>query len=460
MRLDRKIYLWSALCLLGTGCVQNQSSNGDDDRINLVVVQPEHFHAALVQKYKNSEINSEVHLFADTITSAEAYQNLIQQYNSRSESPTDWKVIPYYGNDFLDKAFKSNVGNVVVLAGDNKEKIEFISHSVKNGKDVFADKPLVINIDGYSRLVEFFNTSSPQSPLIFDIMTERYDVKNIIAKTLLNDIGFSGGIDKDGGEHAVKFNSTHHFIKEVSGKPLIRPAMFYNTLQQGEGLVDVTTHYIDLVYWMLSSEQTIDINKDLILDSAFRWCTKVTKNDFEKSTGMKQYPGMLKQSQTNEGDLDVYSNGKMAFNFKGVPVSIAVQWNVESLDKRGDQFSAVFNAKRFRLEIKPDEAGAIAVFVVPKEDNGKFEADLRQALQGIKDLPGLDIIKSKGAYKVIIPQKLYLSHEDHFAKVLEQFVAYRKAKALPEWEKSFMLAKYYLTTQALAKAKTIEYEEN
>jgi len=50
---------------------------------------------------------------------------------------------------------------------------------------------------------------------------------------------------------------------------------------------------------------------------------------------------------------------------------------------------------------------------------------------------------------------LYKSHDDHFAEVLQNFLSYRKEGKLPEWEKSFLLAKYYLTTQALARAKTV-----
>ncbi len=458
MKLRRKTYLWSALCLVSLGCSERESSAGDKDPIELVIIQPEHFHAALVQKYKNAEIGSDVYLFADTASSAEAYQNLIHQYNLRDQDPTDWKVIPYYGSDFLEKAFESNIGNVVVLAGNNQRKIDFIAQSVRYGKDVFADKPLVINEEGYNKLSELFSTTP--TLLLYDIMTERYDIKNVIVKSLLNDTKFSGGINKEGSEAAVRFNSTHHFIKDVSGAPLIRPAMFYNTLEQGEGLVDVTTHYIDLVYWMLSSEETIDLRKDLRLDSSFRWQTRLRKSDFERSTGLKQYPSILQDVQTKNGDLAVYSNGKMAFSFKEIPVSIAVQWKVESLDNSGDQFSAQFDTKKFRLEIKPDEKGAMAVFVVPSKVNNQFERELRQSLQSIKDLPGLDIIQGKEGYKIVIPQDLYLSHEDHFAKVLAQFLSYRRAKALPDWERSFMLAKYYLTTQALAKAKTIEYEEN
>ena len=43
--------------------------------------------------------------------------------------------------------------------------------------------------------------------------------------------------------------SVHHFYKIVSGSPVIRPAWFFDTSQQGEGIVDVTTHLVDLIQW-------------------------------------------------------------------------------------------------------------------------------------------------------------------------------------------------------------------
>lgn len=444
------------------GCSYRHSSEIDSDNIKLLLIQPEHFHAALVQKYKNVDVNSEVHLFADNPSSTQAYEKFIQQYNSRVNEPTNWEIISYYGTDFLEKAFDNDVGNVVILAGDNKRKIDFISQSIRHGKDVFADKPLVIDADGYNKLVSLLNMGTSPAPLLYDIMTERYDIKNRIVKSLLNDIDFSGGMNKYANRPAIQFNSKHHFIKEVSAKPLIRPAMFYNTLQQGEGLVDVTTHYIDLVYWILSDEQTIDLENDVKLDSSFRWPTRLSRNNFEKSTGLKQYPTFLRQFQTEKGDLDVYSNGKLVFNFRGIPISISVQWDVESPDKSGDMFFARFEAKNFRIVIKPDDAGVTSVFVIPNQNqvDEQFISQLKQVLSSLKDLPGLTISKENDAYKIVVPKALYLTHEDHFTKVLEQFVTYRKTNTLPEWEKSFMLAKYYLTTHALTRAKTIKYEEN
>ena len=57
---------------------------------------------------------------------------------------------------------------------------------------------------------------------------------------------------------AVTKVSVHHFSKIVSGCPLQRPAWFFDVEQQGEGIVDVTTHLVDLVQWECFPEQILN----------------------------------------------------------------------------------------------------------------------------------------------------------------------------------------------------------
>jgi len=459
-KINRSIFALASLVGCMAACSQGASDKDNSEKVNLLVIEPQHFHAALVQKYAHAEIDSVVHLFADTDTAVEGYTNLIEQYNSRETDPTNWKIKTYYGNDFLDKAFVGETGNVVVLAGDNQKKIDYMVSAVTHGKDIFADKPLVIETKGYQKLKGLLEEDSKGTSLVYDIMTERYDVKNQVVKALINNQTFSGGMLADDQKASIQFSSVHHFIKEVSGNPLIRPVLFYNTAQQGEGLVDVTTHYVDLVQWMLSSEQPIDIAKDVKLNRSVRWKTTLTKAEFTRSTNLPDYPTALSAFVEENNSLGVFSNGKIEYVFKDVPVSISVKWNVESKDGKGDQFHASFLTKQFKIEIKPDEVGKAAVFVTPNQDDNEFAGRLNDALASVEDLPGLKFEKtSSGAYKILIPDNLYLSHEDHFAKVLNQFLQYRKEGTLPDWEKSFMLAKYYLTTQALDQAKTVENEE-
>ena len=55
----------------------------------------------------------------------------------------------------------------------------------------------------------------------------------------------------------------------------------------------------------------------------------------------------------------------------------------------------------------------------------------------------------------MIPESWRASHEDHFAVVMEEFARYFHASgdAIPPWEKSNALARYYITTKAVGMAR-------
>jgi hypothetical protein len=56
-------------------------------------------------------------------------------------------------------------------------------------------------------------------------------------------------------------------------------------------------------------------------------------------------------------------------------------------------------------------------------------------------------------FKIIVPEKYRVSHEEHFGQVTTKFLEYLKAGKLPEWEVPGMITKYYTTTSALKMAK-------
>ncbi|MCB6666162.1 putative oxidoreductase C-terminal domain-containing protein, partial [Phocaeicola dorei] len=75
---------------------------------------------------------------------------------------------------------------------------------------------------------------------------------------------------------SVIMESVHHFFKTVSGKPLIRPAWYYDVEQQGEGIADVTTHLIDLINWQCFPDKTIHYQSDVTVNAAKHWATPIT----------------------------------------------------------------------------------------------------------------------------------------------------------------------------------------
>ena len=81
---------------------------------------------------------------------------------------------------------------------------------------------------------------------------------------------------------AITKESIHHFAKKVSGKPLIRPPWFFDVTQEGEGIVDVSTHLVDLVQWECFPEEILDYQTDVNLLQANRWPTVMDKSMFNQ----------------------------------------------------------------------------------------------------------------------------------------------------------------------------------
>ncbi len=75
----------------------------DSTAVQIITLDPGHFHAALVQKTANADIDSVVHVYAPGGPELDAYLGLIKQYNERPENPTHWKEEVYTGSDYLDK---------------------------------------------------------------------------------------------------------------------------------------------------------------------------------------------------------------------------------------------------------------------------------------------------------------------------------------------------------------------
>ena len=80
---------------------------------------------------------------------------------------------------------------------------------------------------------------------------------------------------------------------------------------------------------------------------------------------------------------------------------------------------------------------------------------MRQALETrlaelAKTHPGLSVSDEGSRLHVVVPDSYHVGHEAHFAEVTRRFLEYLKTPgSLPRWEQANMLAKYYVTTQAV-----------
>ncbi len=232
--------------------------------VQLITLDPGHFHAALVQKSMYPQVDSVVHVFAPEGPELEDYLQRIKGYNSRTESPTAWTQTLHTGADFLEQMVASKPGNMVVISGNNARKAQYINAAIDAGLNVLADKPMAIKPDDFPQLQKAFASAKEKNVLLYDIMTERYEISTILQKELSQQAALFGELEKGTPEEpAITKESVHHYFKYVSGSALKRPAWFFDVEQQGEGVVDVSTHLVDLVFWECYPEQILDIAGDI-----------------------------------------------------------------------------------------------------------------------------------------------------------------------------------------------------
>lgn len=330
-----------ASCSFSKKQTMNKAEANDSCKIEVVVLDPGHFHASLLQKDALAVINDTIRIYAPEGIGVNQYLESIDSYNHRPKSPTTWKKQVYTGEDYLQKMLSDHKGDVVILAGNNQKKTRYIIESIKAGYNVLADKPLAINSQDFQLLTEAYQLAQQKGLLLYDLMTERYDILNIIEKELLHQTELFGELQKGSPDNpSVIMESVHHFFKKVSGKPLVRPAWYYDIAQQGEGIADVTTHLIDLINWQCFPDEAIHYQSDVKVLSAKHWPTPITLAEFSQSTQTDSFPIYLNQYIKNDV-LEVMANGSLNYTVKGIYMGMKVTWNYMPPVHGGDTFTSI-----------------------------------------------------------------------------------------------------------------------
>jgi predicted dehydrogenase len=454
----RLITITLIAALLITSCQPKSATQEETHNkpVRLITVDPGHFHAALIQKVMYSDIDSTVHVYAPEGADLQMYLDRINQYNTRAESPTRWNEQLFAGEHFFERMLQEKPGNVVVLAGNNKLKTEYIIKSLEAGLNVFADKPMVIDSRGFDDLKKAFDVAQKNKLLLYDIMTERFEITTMLQRELSMVPEIFGELEKGTPENpAITKESIHHFYKYVSGSVLTRPAWFLDPEQQGEGIVDVMTHLVDLVQWEAFPGQALDYSKDIKITSAKRWTTDIPLSKFKTITKLGDFPEFLKKSVT-DSVLKVSSNGEVNYQLRGVNAKTSVIWNYESKDGSGDTHYSIMRGTKANLVIRqgPGEQYKVTLYLEPVKPDKNYEQVLTDKFKTIQEAyPGVELSKNSKGWMISIPESYKEGHEAHFGRVTEKFIEYLKNGTLPAWEVPNMLAKYYTTTQALDLSK-------
>ena len=423
-----------------------------------MTIDPGHFHAALIQKSIYDQVSPVVYVYAPDGPDVQDHMKRIEGFNKREENPTSWKIKVYTGDDFLQKMIEEQPGNVMITAGNNEKKTEYIKAAIDAGINILADKPMAINQMDFELLKEAFAAAEKNNVLLYDIMTERYEINSILQKEFSQVPEIFGELVKGTPEEpAVTKESVHHFFKYVSGNKIKRPAWFFDVTKEGDGIVDVTTHLVDLIQWECFPNQIIDYNNDIETLAARRWTTELTPGQFNTVTQLKAYPEYL-QKDIKDSILNVFCNGEIIYKIKGIHAKVSVRWNYQAPEGTGDTHFSIMRGSNANLVIRqgPEQNFKATLYIEPVDINNidAFEQELYANFSKVTEkYPGLELKKNNSSWIVVIPDKYNIGHEAHFAEVTKKYLNFLIDGKLPEWEVPNMIAKYYITTQALELAR-------
>lgn len=429
---------------------------GAKGEVKIMTLDPGHFHAALVQKSMYDQVDPVVSVFAPDADDVEDHLKRIEGFNTRAENPTSWEEKVYKGDDFFEKMISEKPGNVMMTAGNNAKKTDYIYKTIEAGINVLADKPMVITPNEFPKLEEAFQLADEKGVLLYDIMTERHEITTMLQRELSQIPEVFGkllvGTEE---EPAITKESIHHFFKYVSGKALKRPAWFFDTEQQGEGIVDVNTHLVDLIQWEAFPE-IILTKSDVEIVSAKRWTTDLTPEMFKKVTYLDEYPAYLKKDV--DGDvLKVYCNGEINYKLKGIHAKASVIWNFQAPEGAKDTHYSIMRGEKCNLVIQQGEKEGYKpklYIEATGADLKEFAGSLNNTVQGLAEkFPGIAAEKLDDKTWVLnIPASYSVGHEAHFGQVTEKYLGYLIDGKLPEWEVPNMIVKYYTTTEGMKAA--------
>ncbi len=378
-RVDR-ILMGLLLCAVIAGGGSLIAQTNTVKRFRLITVAPGHFHSSLVQKFMYDDVDSVVNVFAPAGIDLEEHLKRIAGFNSRADQPTHWREEVHTGPDFLEQMLASKPGNVVVIAGNNAHKTDYILKSVQAGLNVLADKPMAVTPADFQNLRAAFDiaASKPRFALRHNDRNVS-EITSVLERELSQRPELFGELERGTPDDpSVIEESVHYFSKVVAGAPLKRPGWFFDVRQEGDGVTDVTTHLVDLVQWQAFPNQKLSPAEATVL-SARRWPTPISRNQFAQVTGENDFPDFLRED-VRDGVLQDYCNGEFTYRLRGVHARISAVWIFEPPPNGGDSHHSVMRGTRATLTIRPDGNGKQVLLVkkAMRGDERTYESALRE----------------------------------------------------------------------------------
>lgn len=424
--------------------------------LRLMTLAPGHFHAALVQKRALSGVHPRAHVYGPLDADTLAHVARIAAFNGRADRPTCWELDLCAGAAYLDRFARERPGNAVVLSGRNRPKIDLMRLCATLGLHVIADKPWIIDHADFPKLEALLREAELRDVLLWDILTERFEITNRLLRELTRDAGLFGAWRVGSSQRpALWLRSVHFLKKSVNGQPLVRPWWWFDTEISGEAMADVGTHLADLSMWLVAPDEAVDYATQVRMLAADRAPLLLAPDEFGAVTGLSAYPPELRP-YIAEGNLYYAGNNSATYTLRGVHVKLETAWGYEA-PSGGDTHDCIAQGTKATVTVRQTPGAGAELFVAAADpaDHAAMLTRLRARCDALpRDFAGVSLLDLGTEAQVLIPEGRRATHEDHFASVMDEFVRYFDTPgAYPAWESANSLARYYITTKAVEMAR-------
>jgi predicted dehydrogenase len=417
-----------------------------------MTLEPGHFHAALVQKTMVPGVHPRIYVYGSLSQELIRHLNWLRQFNSRRQDPTSWQLDVRTGDNWRERAFREQPGNTAIIAGPNRTKIDLLLDAVQNGLHAVVDKPWIIEAEDFPKLEQVFYEADLRDLIVWDMMTERHVVTNQLQRELIGDTDVFGHLVVGSPtDPTLTLESVHYIKKTVDSVALQRPSWWFDPVMSGESLTDVGTHLADLALWLLFPEQAISHQTNIAFLDASAWPTPLSFAQFREATGLAEIPKYL----DHDGQVLYSGNGHVTFTVKGAHVRLSTLWDYENVSGSGDTHESIARGSKSRIAVRQDGSGPQLFVAANGMENHEEVGRCLERKCRVWQLrwPGVSILDLGQQFQIVVPASLMLNHEALFGKVLEEFItAFHNPRMIPSWERTNLLTKYYITTQAVALA--------
>ncbi|HLC96406.1 MAG TPA: putative oxidoreductase C-terminal domain-containing protein [Candidatus Nanoarchaeia archaeon] len=422
--------------------------------LKIDVFDPVHQHAAFLFGKRFDDIpgltiDPTVHVYHSESNPLTAFDTKVA--NSGAEA-LGYKFQRHPSSFPLEDMLKSR-GDILVLASPNHSKLDVLAHTAGTGyRLILADKPWVIEPERTDEVQELLDRATHRGTILQDIMTERHELGTIVQMCLMQNAELFGELTTGNPEHPALTKKSIHIL-DKSHQGIVRPLEYFDVGWQGEGIVDVTAHLVDMANMMVRPNSAIAPEDIALVEQyARRWATEVPASNLMAMTKGRSY-GL-------RGSLPVMTNGSFVYKLDGHWVGIEVVWNLQGEDD--EHYSTTLESKATIIVEKGPQDKHQRIYVKPT--NGESSTDFMKALstqvgtltrRGITGASIGAYVTNRNGYEVIIPELHFTNHFAHFTEVAEQAFRYvAGTEPFPrEVEYSRLLTKYHLTTQALKAAR-------